>query len=174
MNNLLEILKKETISLKNQYIEMTKEWAETRFNIIVKRTNWNEEKWAKFLDVETMIANEGTSMTFVTFHMEFYNTKKSREYDSMRNESFMLKRIGVNEYIKKEIKRAENHYESSIIKLANRIEKKELNENKLKVKTSHIGVNIDTILSDGEKQIRAFTIIASGEIQRPHYRYLIK
>ena len=174
MNNLLKILKKETISLKNQYIEMTKEWAETRFNIIVKRTNWNEEKWAKFLDVETRIANEGTSISFVTFHKEFYNTKKSREYDSMRNESFMLKRIGVNEYIKKEIKRAENHYESSIIKLANRIEKKELNENKLKVKTSHIGVNIDTILSDGEKQIRAFTIIASGEIQRPHYRYLIK
>ena len=47
-------------------------------------------------------------------------------------------------------------------------------ETKLKVKTSHIGVNIDTILSDGEKQVREITIVASGEIQRPHYRYLIK
>jgi hypothetical protein len=45
---------------------------------------------------------------------------------------------------------------------------------KLVVETSHIGVNINTTLTDGEKTVRAFTIIASGEIQRPHYRYLVK
>jgi len=45
---------------------------------------------------------------------------------------------------------------------------------KLKVQTSHIDVNIDTTLTDGEKTIKAFTILAEGAIQRPHYRYLIK
>jgi hypothetical protein len=29
-------------------------------------------------------------------------------------------------------------------------------------------------LSDGEKVVKAFTIIAEGTIQRPHYRYLVK
>jgi hypothetical protein len=37
-----------------------------------------------------------------------------------------------------------------------------------------VGVNFETTLSDGEKIVRAFTIVASGEIQKPHYRYLIK
>ena len=36
------------------------------------------------------------------------------------------------------------------------------------------GINIDTIISDGEKQVKAQTICAWGEIQRPHYRYLVK
>jgi len=173
MNSLIEILKKETISLKEQYIEMTKEWSKNRFNVVVKRTDWNEEKWANFLGIDTRIVNEGTQSEFVSFHKGFFNTKVSRKFDSMRSESFTLKRIGIDGYVKKEMKRAENHYETSIIKLADRIKKKELNENKLEVKTSHIGVNIDTVLSDGVKQVKAFTIIASGEVQRPHYRYLI-
>jgi len=35
-------------------------------------------------------------------------------------------------------------------------------------------VNIETTLTDGEKMVRAYTIIAEGQVQRPHYRYLIK
>jgi hypothetical protein len=35
-------------------------------------------------------------------------------------------------------------------------------------------VNIDMTLTDGEKTVKAFTIIAEGQIQRPHYRYLVK
>ena len=37
-----------------------------------------------------------------------------------------------------------------------------------------IGVNIESIITDGTKTVRAWTIVAEGEIQRPHYRYLIK
>jgi len=58
--------------------------------------------------------------------------------------------------------------------LAARIEKKGLNVEKIKTVTSHIGVNLETTLTDGTKTVRAWTIVASGEIQRPHYRYLIK
>ena len=72
------------------------------------------------------------------------------------------------------VKAAEQHYENSIQKLAARIEKKGLNTENLSVLTSHVGVNINTTLTDGIKTVRAFTIIAEGPIQRPHYRYLIK
>lgn len=68
----------------------------------------------------------------------------------------------------------EAHYEQSIEKLAFRIAQKGLNQESLTVTTSHIGVNIETTLTDGIKTVRAFTIIASGEIQKPHYRYLVK
>ena len=66
-----------------------------------------------------------------------------------------------------------SHYEDSIAKLAARIEAKGLNVSNLKVKTSHIGVNIETVLTDGSKTVKAFTIIAEGQVQRPHYRYLV-
>jgi len=80
----------------------------------------------------------------------------------------------VDTHIKLLVKAAEKHYDESINKLAYRIEQKGLNIDKIYVQTSHIGVNINTILTDGEKTVKAFTIIASGDIQRPHYRYLIK
>ena len=82
--------------------------------------------------------------------------------------------MSLDEYINKELKLSEIHYDNSINKLAERIKLKDLNLDNLKVETSHIGVNINTTLTDGEKTIRAFTIIAGGDVQQPHYRYLIK
>ena len=71
-------------------------------------------------------------------------------------------------------KNALSHYENSILKLALRIEQKELNQDKLEMVTSHIDVNISTTITDGDKSVKAWTIIAEGPIQRPHYRYLVK
>ena len=59
-------------------------------------------------------------------------------------------------------------------KLAFRIEQKGLNTDNLKLSSSHVGVNFETAITDGTKTVRAFTIIASGPVQRPHYRYLVK
>ena len=70
--------------------------------------------------------------------------------------------------------KAEQHYQASILKLADRIQKKGLVVDEIKVQTAHVGLNINTTLTDGQKTVRAFTIIAEGEIQRPHYRYLVK
>lgn len=174
MNKIVDLLKKETVSLKEQYINKTIDWAKKDFDRYMIMSSWNEEKWAKYLDVPTRIANEGSSMEFVTFHNGFYNTKKSREYKRMKDTIYNMKRLGLSEYILKAKKQAERHYEDSILKLSERILKKGLDEDNIKLSTSHIGVNIETTITDGNKTVRAFTIIAEGEIQRPHYRYLIK
>lgn len=65
-------------------------------------------------------------------------------------------------------------YISSIKKLATRISEKNLNQDKLIITTAHIGINIETTFTDGTNVIKAWTIVAEGDIQRPHYRYLIK
>ena len=83
-------------------------------------------------------------------------------------------RVGRHSWIKLANKNAIAHYENSILKLALRIEAKELNQDKLEMVTSHIDVNISTTITDGDKTVRAWTIIAEGPIQRPHYRYLVK
>jgi hypothetical protein len=82
--------------------------------------------------------------------------------------------MGIDKFIDKELKKAELHYESSLLKLAYKIELKKIDIHNMSVVTGHVGVNIDMTLTDGEKTVKAFTIIAEGQIQRPHYRYLVK
>lgn len=184
MKELINILKTETQSLKEQYIQKTKEWAERHFNHVTPRYKWNTIQWCEHFGLTpevvlntyiTSNSNKGKGSTeFLTFPRGFYNTKQSREHGRLRDEAIKLINMGVEKYIEKEVIKAEKHYEASIDKLAYRIDKKGLDISKLKTITSHIGVNINTTLTDGEKTVKAFTIIAEGPIQRPHYRYLIK
>jgi hypothetical protein len=58
--------------------------------------------------------------------------------------------------------------------LVDRIDKKNLDLNKLSIQSKSIGININMILTDGIKTIKAYTVIAEGCVQRPHYRYLVK
>ena len=148
MVNLIEILKKETETLKVQYIEMTEKWAISEFH--------NLRKWVKDY--------KAGKFGFAGASKKYY-----------RLPTHIINSTGrVEQHVEKMVKNAIEHYESSIEKLAARIEKKGLNQNNLTTVTSHIGVNIETTLTDGEKMVRAYTIIAEGQVQRPHYRYLIK
>jgi hypothetical protein len=174
MQKLIEILKSETETLRVQYLEKTKEWATNYYNVCKQRKNWKEVQWCKFFGLTPEIKNQNTNMQLLGYPKGFYNTEKSRELHRYQNEIHRTLTLGLEKYIEKELKYAEMHYESSIIKLADRIDKKGLKQDKITVVTSHIGVNINTTLTDGEKTVREFTIIAEGEIQRPHYRYLIK
>jgi hypothetical protein len=174
MKNLINILTKETETLKVQYIVKTKEWARDQFDSIMEKSNWTNLQWCNYFGLTQEIYNEGRPSEFKSFPKGFYNSKQSREYSNLKDKLRKIIQIGVEEFMLGEEKKAILHYEGSIVKLANRIEKKGLNIDKLVVETSHIGVNINTTLTDGEKTVNAFTIIASGEIQKPHYRYLVK
>lgn len=174
MTELVNILKTETEGLKNQYVQKCKEWASSQFQNIADRKSWREIDWCKFFNLEPRLVNKGTPSEFYTFPQGFFNTKTSVKYDRLRTEAYKVAKMGKEDYILKAEESAINHYENSILKLANRIEKKGLNQSNLKAVTSHIGVNIETTLTDGKKTVKAWTIIASGEVQKPHYRYLIK
>ncbi len=152
-NTLIEILKKETESLKAQYVEMTKKWANVEFNRIC---NLDKRYSAKGSFEEMGSSN-------------YYQAQKY-----LHRSGYLIISAGADKFVEIQVKNAISHYEFSIEKLAFRIEKKGLDQSNLTVGTSHVGVNIDTTLTDGKKSVHAFTIIASGAIQRPHYRYLIK
>ena len=152
MSNLVNILRNETQSLKNQYIMFTEEWSANEFERLVSFRN----------DYINDVRAERNTNAYFAEQKKYY----SLPYEIVSNNFEAFK--------SKMVKNAEAHYEQSILKLAARIEKKGLNQDNLKVETAHVGVNIDTVLTDGVKTVRAFTIIAEGEIQRPHYRYLIK
>ena len=148
MKKLIEVLRKETESLKVMYLEMTEKWAVKEFEEL--------RQWANDYQKGKFGFGEASKKYYrLPYYIVNWNGKVEQHVDKM-------------------VKNAIEHYDLSIEKLAARIEKKGLNQENLKTVTSHIGVNIETTLTDGNKTIRAFTIIAEGIIQRPHYRYLIK
>lgn len=153
MSQLLEILKKETESLKIQYVNLCKEWALNYFNELLNNNFFYKHSSGKF------------------FKNRFGSNKAE---DAKFNKIINILNSGLDIFILNTEKDALAQYENSVLKLAFRINEKNLNIENLKVLTSHIGVNIETTLTDGNKTVKAFTIIASGQIQKPHYRYLIK
>jgi len=117
MTNLTNILSQETQSLKTQYIEFTKDWAKSDF---FEKTQWLKEY---YLFMDTKYKNK----EYMKEHGVYFNPEYRNEYLSNYRDTFdkMPKEIllgDVDAYIKKQIEKSEKHYESSIIKLANKIQ----------------------------------------------------
>ena len=148
---LVQALRTETEAIKNSYMAQISDWARQEFQNIVK------------------LKNDFQSSVFASRSTEYYKAQKF-----LYSKGYSIIYSGIEKFVEKQVKEAGEHYESSILKLSAKIEKKALNIEKLEVKSGRVGVNFETTLTDGDKIVRAFTIVASGDIQKPHYRYLIK
>jgi hypothetical protein len=164
-SDLVKRLKESTVMLKEEYLERTKEYAIEYYDKYGPYANYTTKKWYDEFGETYNETRRGRS---------YSGTRLSPKGEHLRDASSVLRGKTVEEHIAKEIKRATAHYENSMVKLALRISDKGLNEDSLEIVTARVGVNIETTISDGEKFVRAWTIIASGPIQRPHYRYLVK
>jgi len=174
-DKLITLLKKETESLKKQFLELTEKYAKESFERMQQQVKWTILEWydayglayeiEKHTGIPRLIKKDGN---------RFIYDKEYNKMDNDRNGILTTVNKGYESYLNCELKRANSHYESSIFKLAHRISQIGLNYDNIKMTTSHIGVNINTTITDGERTIKAWTIVASGPIQRPHYRYLVK
>jgi len=169
VQNIIDLLLKEMEPLRVMFMERTRLWAIgdfERISVVGNLTNDEVvEKYGKIIIVKNYKTGQMEKVKYAD------RSIKDWHYE---NKEIMKK--GIEDYLEKSKKNAEEHYQNSIVKLANRINAKDLKVEKIVAKTkySDIGVNIETILEDGEKIVRAWTIIASGAVQRPHYRYLVK
>ena len=163
MDKLLDLLTEKTQDLKFSYVENVKTWAEKTYsqlqlNPLIKFYEYSEQKKA--------LAGKDGFYSKISFG-------KTRAEDSALNRIVKILNLGLQNYIESQVKDAELHYETSLKKLVFRIQEKGLNFETLEILYSRVGVNIEIVLSDGSKTVKAHTIIASGEVQKPHYRYLI-
>jgi hypothetical protein len=92
----------------------------------------------------------------------------------MTDEFRVIYRIGLEAFTEKELKKAEMHYESSLAKLVYKLIEKGLTDTNIQIIEKKLGVNFEMLISHNGKKTTCWTIIAGGEIQRPHYRYLVK
>ena len=158
MENLLRQLKEQTKDLKIKYVEKSNLWAKKEYEVF------------EVLTEKEVIQSFGY---YCNIAKAMRHTKASyARWNRIQN----IKYNGLEVYLKRKHKEAEEHYEDSIIKLAKRIVKKGLNISEITLKTESCmdKGNISTIITDGKITVTAFTILAWGEINAPHYRYLIK
>lgn len=161
METLYNKLKTETQTLLEQYIEKTKSYCVNRFKQMEEMNKWTYEKWV-----------EVHGITFTIGGKQQRTLSKSGH--RLRNESYSVVSKGFDKFQEREIKKANLHYEGSLLKLVDRLVKKGVTDN-FELINSSLGVNFEILIKhpDG-KFTRAWTIIAEGEIQRPHYRFLVK
>lgn len=190
MKTLKEVLEAQTQDLKQEYLTKTKEWADSQFRYLMKVSSWTEVAWCKYFGLTPELANARSitpviydasrkleGMQFWSMPSGFYNTKNARKKSSMQTEVRLAKEKGIEKYIERELDRARKHYLNSLLKLSDRLVKKGIGETRgeeLVVKKARIGVNLEMLISVDSIQVKAWTIVAEGMIQRPHYRYLVK
>lgn len=100
--------------------------------------------------------------------------KRKKDLQYMLNDCKFPFGMSTDKLIEKQVEAASNWFDASVAKLAGKIEDKGINAETMAISNSYVDRNLNTIISDGEKKIKAQTIFANGEIKRPHFRYLIK
>lgn len=161
-SKLVEVLRVETADLLEQYLIQTESWAREQVKRnIERRSAYYKLTWDRTWSRKPLVQSAYDAKRFYYQEQKFVHNSPSWYFIP-------------EEFIVRSLKNAKEHYESSLIKLVSRIALKGLNLEVLEVKYSRIGVNIEIVITDGDQTVRAFTIIASGSIQRPHYRYLVK
>lgn len=169
-SKLVELLREHTQDLKKEFLERTRIYAETDFEkaekLLSKTSDWWYEKYK--------VQNPPPPYSYKSVEWNTYS-KNSREMQSAREKLKNITYKGLEAYVSLNLKYAEEHYESSLMKLATRLKEKGVTEStELKIKSGRVAENFEcTIFHDGKTTI-AWTIIASGPVQRPHYRYLVK
>lgn len=155
---LVKSLTEQTTEFKIEYIKKTEQWALDGFRKMeeMKESDVIEERGAVW---------QGKKI----------HTKASYAY---WNNIKSILAHGSKTYIEKKVQSAQLHYDHSIGKLAHRIIKKGLDFTNISIKTDYARFgkdgSLETIITDGKRTVRAWTILAWGEIKAPHYRYLIR
>lgn len=174
MEQLIKKLREETSTFHQEHLEKVRDWAISYFNLCKTRAAWQEVDWCKYFGIEPEVQNKGSkAIEFLGFPRGFYNTY-AKLYKKEKDEIYDVLKNGSDNFIQKRVIMTELHYENSLIKLADRIIKKGINLQNFLVSSYREGINLEIVITDGTKTVRAWTIVAGGSIQCNHYRYLVK
>jgi hypothetical protein len=183
MTNLIETLTANTQDLKSAFIQKTIENAKSTFDYCVKMYSMTlAEKFTMFnvpFEMVERLTGNGKELVATMQRVSTPYSKYTQTpteyytYQKQNDKWYTVRSLGLDKYIANELKYAEMHYETSILKLADRLTKKGIT-NEFIIESVRIGQNFEITITSGNIITRAWTIIAEGPIQRPHYRYLVK
>jgi hypothetical protein len=164
-NKLVE----STVDIKEAYIKASIEYAERTWKFATEQLAKPKMKQPEARMEYS--ARKG-------YHNVYINEEEGKLYERERARRIEWHKDTMHpleETLKREERSANEKYVNATRKLAERIQVKELNVGKMQIIRGKVSKgNLEVTITDGEKTVRAFTILAWGMIVRPHYRYLIK
>jgi hypothetical protein len=167
-SGILGLLMSETHALKLQLLDRTELWAKQSFTRIEN-------------NLPSVIAEKKAAWTAYNdacaAKLPTWNLQKAY-YSLVKKVETMNKIVsgGVDKYVVDQLNCADAHYQSSLSKLALRITQKGMDMTNFKLVSGYVGMNLEMMMSDGVKSVKAWTIWAAedSELVSPHYRYLVK
>lgn len=180
VSGLLAHLTKETGEFRVKYLNQVEKWAK-------EQTVRNQTRMANF---NNMITEVGLASCKKRLAEEYNSPKTIAWLESRINNAIVVSKDVIDserrwadgpkwktnetEMVKRHRKQAERHFEAGLAKMVERVGTKGMISEKCRLSNISIDVNIKATVTDGNQSVRLFTIIASGPVQRPHYRYLCK
>lgn len=175
---LIEKLRSETQLLKKLFIEKTINFANSSFAFSLKLSSQSQIEWLDRHDIKYEIKPSSYNPNILTPHIDYQDKSNRKKITEMENEKSKVRdriKLGLEGYIAKEVKYAEAHYEHSLEKLSARLNEKGIKDDTdFEITSGQIKENFEITIKHGDIFTKAWTIIAEGLIQRPHYRYLVK
>lgn len=178
---LVAALKEHTKELKALYIDKTREFATSEFYRICKMNLRTMAEWYAAFEVSTEECKDYKGEISIVPASREYHKKNLYRMRNAKRDAYDIEKAGIDKHVSKKVQKAELHYISSIEKLAYRLEHKGLNINEdFKITSAHVAQNFECTIQFAKiadkytKSVRAWTILAWGPINAPHYRYLIK
>lgn len=153
------------MALLDKLIEQT---ADFKAGFMTRTSEWLDLEIPRLIELSIKYTN---SQSYV--NAEYVSYAKA---DNLRQLGICMRnhKPAQEQFKQEQLRLASENFDSKLSKLAFRIMKKNLNKSELKIESSYLDPNFACTITDGSKTVTAFTIIASGCVQAPHYRYLIK
>jgi hypothetical protein len=167
-SGILSILMSETAQLKSDLMTRTQIWAKNSYAHIVDSIESVREQRDKVIaEYDAARKTDAPKMWLRDVYQKLQS--KCIKMSEIANN-------GVDAYVSKQLKNAEEHYTSSLSKLALKITDKKLNMSNFKLVSGYVGVNLEMRMTDGVESVKAWTIWAAEDstLVTPHYRYLVK
>jgi hypothetical protein len=174
MATIKEQIKNATEDIRKAHMARAAQWAEYVHQEMTIRNTWKEVEWCEYLGLVPELKKKGVRGEYLGFPTGFFNTKKSRQYHTDKTSASSISRNTAEDYVSDQLKKEEKNLEAQLDKLVGRLKEKGLKVSTMKVIRASFNVNLEITITDGETTVTAWTIVASGPIQRPHYRYLVK
>lgn len=172
---LLGMLLDNTEEVKKEYIETTKEYSKREYHVALKDSKLTTSEWLEIYDLDETFVGEKYCKNYTKTN-EYKNYL--RRIESMKNSINLANDIASKseiDYVNEKVELAKEHYKFSIEKLTHRLAKKGITvENVKSITNGRVGVNFECYIKHDDILTTAYTIIASGVVQSPHYRYLLK
>ena len=173
---LIDFIKQETKTSYEEYLVQVEKSTKHSWELLEKKSIWTYKQWLERYGVDysmkRWVTEPDGSRVFKLVTDKIMSRKGQAAIDTVRR---TLEK-GFAVYLTNKLTLAKLHYESIVVKLAIRIEQKGIKLETLICKHSKVDQNIESVWEDTNSKVsvRTWTIIASGEVQQPHFRFLIK